>query len=87
MARLLIAIAMTVALASGRSFEEIALERAAQDRRPEPASRVWGPTRLRCRSAAQLSPNRCRRLTDREMRYSAAAAWVRVNSLTASKSV
>jgi len=27
----------------GRSFEEIALERAAQDRRPEPASRVWGP--------------------------------------------
>ena len=24
----------------GRSFEEIALERAAQDRRPEPASRV-----------------------------------------------
>jgi len=28
----------------GRSFEEIALERAAQDRRPEPASRVWGPS-------------------------------------------
>jgi hypothetical protein len=27
----------------GRSFEEIALERAAQDRRPEPASSVWGP--------------------------------------------
>jgi hypothetical protein len=27
----------------GRSFEEIALERVAQDRRPEPASRVWGP--------------------------------------------
>ena len=27
----------------GRSFEEIALERAAQDGRPEPASRVWGP--------------------------------------------
>jgi len=47
----------------------------------------FAETRLRCRSAAQLSPNRCQQLTDREMRYSAAAAWVRVNSLTASTSV
>jgi ParB-like chromosome segregation protein Spo0J len=31
------------ALGVAEGFEEIALERAAQDSRPEPARRVWGP--------------------------------------------